>query len=161
VGALMDLVAGDAREILLAIGVDDWRGLSDRSRFAAHLALGGRMDPSWLDLLALACREVTGGDSPGSFTDACRQLDDRRLARLGSTVDATVERVEPRWVDDMAALHDRRVDAVAARWVELIDCEACAVDAEDKPTLRSLVEELIVFCRLARSAEDVLFVWSI
>jgi len=160
VGVLMDLVAGDAREILLAIGVDDWNGLSDRGRFSAHVSLGGRIDPTWLDLLARACREVSGGDAPGSFSDACRSLHDRR-GRLGDAVDATVERVDPRWIDDMAALRDRQVGVVAARWIELIDDEECPVDSEDKPTLRSVAEELVSFCRLARGAEDVLLVWSI
>jgi hypothetical protein len=42
----MDLVAGDAREILLAIGIDDWAGLHDRTRFFGCLSLGGGMDPS-------------------------------------------------------------------------------------------------------------------
>jgi hypothetical protein len=157
----MDLVAGDPREILLAIGVDDWRGLSDPGRFAGHLSLGGRLDPSWLDLLSMATRDVVGGDTPGSFTEACRELEDRRIGRLGSSVEATVERVDPRWVEAVAALHDRKIDAVAGRWIELIGFEECAVDPDDKPMLRSLVEELIGFCRLARAAEDVLFVWSI
>ena len=35
--ALMDLVAGNSREILLAIAVDDWAGLDDPSRFPASL----------------------------------------------------------------------------------------------------------------------------
>ena len=36
--ALMDLVAGDAREILLVLSVDDTAALADRARFDAHLA---------------------------------------------------------------------------------------------------------------------------
>ena len=58
--ALMDLVAGDAREILLAITIEDWAGLDDRSRFDAHLSLGGGLDPTWLDLFSEAVRSVTG-----------------------------------------------------------------------------------------------------
>ena len=38
----MDLVAGDAPEILLVIGLDDLAALDDRRRFPAHLALGQR-----------------------------------------------------------------------------------------------------------------------
>jgi len=56
----MDLVAGDEREILLAIAVDDWAGFDDRGRFDAHLSLGGGLDPTWLDLFAEAIRTVTG-----------------------------------------------------------------------------------------------------
>ena len=41
-GVLMDLIAGDAREILLAISVDDWAGLRDRSRFVAYISRDDR-----------------------------------------------------------------------------------------------------------------------
>lgn len=157
----MDLVAGDAREILLAIGVEDWDGLADPGRFAAYLPLGGRMDLSWLDLLCLAVRDIGGGDSPGSLSYACRPLDDRRLLPLGGGLDRTVERVDPRWVDDMALVPDRDVDAVAARWIELIDLEECPVDPDDKPVIRSLVAELVSFCRRSQTAGDVLLAWSI
>jgi hypothetical protein len=157
----MDLVAGDAREILLAIGVEDWTGLADPSRFAAHLPLRGRMDPSWLDLLARAVRDVGGGDSPGSFSGACRPLEGRHLGGLGRTVDRTVERVDPHWVDEMALVPDRALDAVAARWIELIEFEECEVEADDKPVIRALVDDLIGFCRRSRAAEDVLLAWSL
>jgi hypothetical protein len=56
VGVLMDLVAGDAREILLAIAVGDWAGLRDPNRFVAYVSLGGGMDQTWLDLFAQAAR---------------------------------------------------------------------------------------------------------
>ena len=51
-GSLMDLVAGETREILLAFAVEDEAGLTDRDRFEAHLALGGGLDPTWLDLFS-------------------------------------------------------------------------------------------------------------
>src|SRR6478736_703337 len=75
VSALMDLIAGDERSILLAISVDDWAGLDDSSRFDAHLSLGGGLDPTWLDLFAEAVRTVTATDQPTSFLDARRELD--------------------------------------------------------------------------------------
>ena len=53
---LMDLVAGKAKEILLVIGLDDLAALDDRRRFPAHVALGGGLDPTWLDLFAEAVR---------------------------------------------------------------------------------------------------------
>jgi len=157
----MDLVAGDAREILLAIGMDDWAGLRDRGRFAAYIALGGGMDPSWLDLFARAARETTGRMTPVSFSEAICPLESRlqhQLARLG---DRTIERVDPHWVDDIAGLPEGQVDRIAARWIDLIDCEECSVDPEEKPMLRELAGDLVGFCRLAESAEDVLFAWSI
>ena len=160
-GVVMDLVAGDVREILLAIGVEDWEGLRDPGRFVAHLPLGGRMDPGWLDLLARAARDVTGGDSPGPFTDACCPLEGRRLTRLETSVDRTVERVDPHWIEDMAILSDRSLDHVAARWIELIDCEECEVEPDDKPMIREVAGDVVGFCRKARTAEDVLLAWTI
>ena len=73
--ALMDLVAGVQNEILITIGTDDLAGLSDRRRFAAHLALGAGLDPTWLDLFSEAARSVTGTDEPQDFLDARRELE--------------------------------------------------------------------------------------
>jgi hypothetical protein len=53
------------------------------------------------------------------------------------------------------------LDRVAARWIDLIDCEECDVDPEEKPMLRELAGDLVAFCRRAQGAEDVLFAWSI
>ena len=63
--ALMDLVAGDAREILLA---HRGRRLGRRSTIGRGStptsSLGGGLDPTWLDLFTEAVRTVTGGDEP-------------------------------------------------------------------------------------------------
>jgi hypothetical protein len=158
---VMDLVAGDAREILLAIGVDDWNGLRDRTRFAGYLPLGGRMDLSWLDLLSCAVRDVTGDDDPGSFSEACCPLEDRHLSRLQGAVDRTIERVDTHWIDAMAMVPDRALDSIAARWIELIEREECDVDPEDKPMIRAVTGDLVDFCRRAETAEDVLLAWTI
>lgn len=156
-GVLMDLVAGDAREILLAIGVEDWAGLGDPRRFEAHVSLGGGMDPGWLDLFAQAVRDTTGGEVPGPFADAACPL----RTRMASLSERSVERVDPHWIDAVAALPDDLVGRVAARWIDLIDWAECAVDSDEKPMLRQLAGELVSFCRRAMGAEDVLFAWSI
>jgi hypothetical protein len=156
----MDLIAGDAREILLAVGMEDWAGLSDRGRFDAHISLGGGLDPEWLDLFARAAREATGGETPGSFSDAARPLESRPQLRLAAIGDRTVERIDPHWIDGVARLPDGQVDRIAARWIDLIDCEECPVDAEEKPMLRQVAGDLIDFCRRAEGAEDVLFAWA-
>jgi hypothetical protein len=153
----MDLVAGDAREILLAIGMDDWAGLRDPRRFVAYISLGGGMDPTWLDLFCQAARETLRGDVPGDFGDAAYALRDRRAGAS----DRTVERIDPRWVDEVAQLPESQLDRIAARWIDLIDCEECDVDPDEKPMLRQLAGELLDFCRRAEGAEDVLFAWSI
>ena len=59
----------------MVIGLDDLAALDDRGRFTAHLALGGGLDPTWLDLFAEAARTVTGGDGPADFIDARLELD--------------------------------------------------------------------------------------
>ena len=95
----MDLVAGDAREILLAIGTDDLTGLDDPRRFAAHLALGSGLDPTWLDLFAEAARTVSGLEGPSDFIDARLELDgpDDLDGRC-------IERVDPTWVTAIARI---------------------------------------------------------
>ncbi|MCP6756973.1 hypothetical protein NL533_35630, partial [Klebsiella pneumoniae] len=71
----MDLIAGDARENLLVIEFDDLLAFDDPSRFAAHLSLGGGLDPTWLDLFAEAARTVTGSGEPSDLLDARIELD--------------------------------------------------------------------------------------
>lgn len=156
-GSLMDLVAGDAREILLVIGLDDWAALCDRARFPAYVSLGGGMTPQWLDLFAEAAREVTGRVHPEPFTEACCRLEERTA---GAT-DRTVETIDGHWIDAVATLPDRSVDAIAARWIDLIECEECDIDPDEKPMLRELAGSLVNFCRRAQGARDILFAWSL
>ena len=112
----MDLVAGESREILLAIAMDDWVGLDQRDRFDAHITLGGAMDPTWLDRFSEAVRDVTGGDEPVDFIDARRELEGP-----GNVGERTVERVDPGWITAIARLPDRDIDALAGRWIELLE----------------------------------------
>jgi hypothetical protein len=155
-GVLVDLVAGDAREILLAVGIEDWAAVRDPRRFVAHLSLGG-VGHAWLDLFSRAAREVEGGDSPAPFEECVHPL----VHSLTPVSERTVERIAPAWVDGVARLGERRLDAIAARWIELIEQVGCAVDVDEKPMLRQLAGDLVTFCRRAEEAEDVLFVWSI
>lgn len=152
----MDLVAGDSREILLAITVDDWAGLADPSRFDAHLSLGGGLDPTWLDLFSEAARTTTRRDEPGSFLDARRELEGP-----GDVGDRTVERVDPEWVTAVARIEDREVDALAGRWIDLIEEELGDLPSEEKPWIRSLAADIVAFARAADRSPSVLFAWSI
>lgn len=156
--ALMDLIAGSTREILLAISVDDWPGLQDRQRFEAYVSLGGSMDPIWLDLFSQAARDVTGSSEPGSFERACYPLEGIGGPLVG---DRTVERISRSWIEAVALIPDGRIDRVASRWIDLIDREETTVDPEDKPMLRALTADLVAFARGAEPAEDVLFAWSL
>jgi hypothetical protein len=155
-GALMDLVAGSEREILLAISVEDWAGFDDRGRFDAHLALGGGLDPTWLDLFSEAVRVVTGGDGPTDFIDARRELDGS-----ADESDRVVERVDPAWIESIALLPDRDVDAVAGRWVDLVEEELGFLPREEKPWIRQLAADLVAFARASDRSSDVLFAWSL
>jgi hypothetical protein len=156
VAALMDLIAGDSREILLAIAVDDWAGLADPSRFDAHLSLGGGLDPTWLDLFSEAARATTRRDEPGSFLDARRELEGP-----GDAGDRTVERVDPEWVTAVARIEDHAVDALAGRWIDLIEEELGDLPREEKPWIRSLAADIVAFARAADRSPAVLFAWSI
>jgi hypothetical protein len=155
-GALMDLVAGDAREILLAIAVEDWAGFDDRNRFDAHLSLGGGLDPTWLDLFAEAARAVTGGEEPSDFIDARNELDEP-----ADTGDRVIERVDPTWIGAIAQLSDKHVDAIAGRWVDLVEEELGFLPREEKPWIRQLAGDLVSFARAADRSKDVLFAWSL
>ncbi|TAL12574.1 MAG: hypothetical protein EPO00_01675 [Chloroflexota bacterium] len=155
-GFLMDLVAGESREILLAMAVDDWAGLDDPSRFDAHVALGGAMDPTWLDLLSESIRDVTGSDQPIDFIDARRDLEGP-----GDIGERTVEAIDPIWVSGVARVPDRQVDAVAGRWIELLEDEIGDLPREEKPWIRQLAGDLVAFARRADQSPSVILAWSL
>lgn len=154
---LMDLVAGDAREILTVVGTDDIAALDDRRRFRAHLALGGGLDPTWLDLFSEAARAVTGQGEPMDFLDARLELEgpDTQDDAL------TVERVDPSWVTAVARISDSSVDSIAGRWIDLVEEELGMLPREEKPWIRELAGQVVAFCRVADAAPDVLFIWSL
>jgi hypothetical protein len=151
----MDLVAGRAKEILLVIGIDDLAALDDRHRFPAHVALGGGLDPTWLDLFSEAIRGVTGGNGPSDFLEARIELDGP-----GDDGGRTIERVDPAWISAVARVPDGEIGAVAAGWIDLIEEELGTLPREEKPWIRDLTGRLVAFCRAADRAPDVLFAWS-
>ena len=155
-GALMDLVAGNEREILLAITVEDWAGFDDPTRFDAHLSLGGGLDPTWLDLFAESVRVVTGSEGPADFIDARRELDGP-----GDAGDRVIERVDPAWISAIARLSDHHVDAVAGHWIDLVEEELGMLPREEKPWIRKLAGDIVAFARAADRSSDVLFAWSL
>ena len=154
--ALMDLIAGDERAILLAISVEDWAGLDDHGRFDAHLSLGGGLDPTWLDLFSQAVRSVHGSDEPVDFLDARRELDGP-----DGGGDRVIERVDPAWIGALARLSDRAVDGVAGRWIDLVEEEFGELPREEKPWIRTLAGDLIAFARAADRSPDVVFAWAL
>jgi hypothetical protein len=155
-GFLMDLVAGPSREILLAISVDDWAGFDEPGRFDAHLALGGAMDPTWLDLFSEAVRDVTGSDEPPDFLDARRDI-----GGPDEVGERTVERIDPSWISGIARVGDRDIDALAGRWIELVEEELGPLPREEKPWIRQLAGDLVTFARRADLAPAVILAWSL
>ena len=151
----MDLVAGDAPDILMAIGLDDLAALDDQRRFPAHLALGSGLDPTWLDLFSEAARTVTGSDDPTDFIDARLELD------APDDDERTIERVDPSWITSVAMIAERDLGAIAGRWIELVEDEIGELPREEKPWIRDLAGRIVVFCRAADRAPDVLFAWSL
>jgi hypothetical protein len=151
----MDLIAGDARTILVAIDTDDLGGLDDRSRFPAHLALGGGLDPTWLDLFSEAARSVVGADGPGDFLDARIELEG-----VNGDEARSIERVDPAWVTAVARIPERRMNAVASSWIDLVEEEIGPLAREEKPWIRELAGRLVEFCRSADRQPDVLFAFD-
>ena len=156
-GLVMDLVAGDSREILLAVAVGDLARFADRSRFAAHLSFGGAVDPTWLDLFSQAVRSVTGRDDPVDFLEARSELE----GPGGEGAERTVEMVHPGWITAIAMLDDRDLDAVTGRWIDLLEDEVGDLPREEKPSIRKFAREIVDFARLADRAPAVMLAWSL
>jgi hypothetical protein len=154
-GAQMDLVAGDPREILLAITMDDWAGLADRSRVDAHLSLGGGLDPTWLDLFSEAVRTVTDSDEPVDFIDARHELEGAQMT------ERSVERIDRAWLAVIARLADRDVDAIAGRWIDLVEEDLGELPRDEKPWIRQLAGEIVRFARDSDRSPDVLLAWAL
>jgi hypothetical protein len=155
-GFVMDLVAGELDEILLVIGLDDRAALDDPTRFNGHLELGGAMDPTWLDLFSEAARSTTGAAEPTDFLDARRELDGP-----GSAGQRTVERIDPDWIAAVARIDDGKVDALAGRWIDLIEEELGDLPREEKPWIRGLAGEVVAFARRAERSPAVILAWSL
>jgi hypothetical protein len=160
-GSRMELIAGDAREILVAVGTDDGDALREPGRFDAYLSLSGGMDPTWLDLFAEAVRSATERDTPIDFIDARIELGGSEPAADEPVADLTVERVDPAWISAVAAIPDITVDGLAGRWIDRLEDELGALSGEEKPWIRELAGDLIQFCRKADRAPDIVFLWSL
>jgi hypothetical protein len=152
----MDLVAGDSRDILLVVAVDDLAAFEDRRRFPAHLSFGGAIDPTWLDLFSQAARAVTGGENPVDFLEARTELEGP-----GDEVGRTVERVDPAWITAVAMLDDRHLDAIAGRWIDLLEDELGELAREEKPSIRTFATQIVEFARSADRAPAVILAWSL
>ena len=153
--ARMDLVAGDAQDILVVIGTAGDDPFADPGRFTAHLPLGGGIDPTWLDLFAEAARTALDAPTPVDFIDA--------RIEVGPSDDMSaviVERIDPAWISDVARIPDRSLDAVAGRWIDRLEEELGVMAREEKPWIRDLAAQIVVFSRQSSGAKDVFFAWG-
>ncbi|MEO8273729.1 MAG: hypothetical protein ABI620_06660 [Chloroflexota bacterium] len=155
-GLIMDLVAGDSREILLVIAMDELASFDDTERFPAHLTFGGAIDPTWLDLFSEAVRAVSGRDEPRDFLDARSELDGPSDAG-----ERTLERVDPAWIGAIARLDDRDIDAITGRWIDLLEEEVGDFPREEKPSIRTFARQIVEFARAADRAPAVILAWSL
>jgi hypothetical protein len=155
-GTLMDLVAGDARDIVLALAIDDLAAFDDADRFVAHLPLGGGLDPTWLDLFSEAARAVTGRPDPANFLDARTELDNG----AGASTERIVERVDPEWIEAVARVPNELLGPLAGHWIELLEEELGLLPREEKPWIRDLAGRIVTFSRSATGARDVVFAWA-
>jgi hypothetical protein len=152
----MDLVAGDSREILLVIAMDELAAFDDRGRFPAHLSFGGQIDPTWLDMFSQAVRAVAGRDEPTDFLDARADLEGP-----GDAGERTVERIDPAWIGAIARLDDRDIDAITGRWIDLLEDDLGALPREEKPSIRLFARQIVDFAREADRAPSVILAWSL
>jgi hypothetical protein len=155
-GFVMDLVAGDSRDILLAVAIGDLAAFDDPARFAAHLGFGGSIDPTWLDLFSQAVRSVTGGEAPVDFLEARSELDGPSDAE-----GHTVESIDPGWITAVAMVDDRLLGAVVGRWIDMLEDELGELAREEKPSVRKFATQIVDFARAADRAPAVLLAWSL
>jgi len=126
----------------------------DPDRFVAHLPLGGGLDPTWLDLFSEAVRSVTGSDEPTDFLDARAEIPD-----AGEMVERIVERVDVDWIEAVGRVPDDQVDALAGRWIGLLEEELGLLPREEKPWIRDLAGRIVQFSRQSDGARDIVFAW--
>lgn len=151
----MELIAGDAREILVVLGAAEIGVSQGTDRYRAHLPMTGAIDPTWLDMFAEAARSAHDTEAPVDFIDARHELGG---AGEGAV---TIERVDPSWVTAVARLPERSIDAIAGRWIDRLEDEMGPISGEEKPWIRELAAQLVAFCRAADREPDVVFVWSL
>ncbi len=157
-GARMDLIAGDVRDVLIHVGTGDHGAFADSDRFEAHLSLGGGMDPTWLDMFSEAARGAYDGDGPVDLLDARFELDG---PEDGDDTGLIIERVDPGWVTAVARIPDSAFDGLTGRWIDRIEEDLGPLPSEEKPWIRELAASIVVFCRAADRSPDVIFVWAL
>ena len=99
---------------------------------------------------------MTGRDDPVDFLEARTELD-------GPDGDGTrtVERIDRDWITAIARLDDRELDAIAGRWIDLLEDEIGELAREEKPSIRLFATQIVEFARRADRAPAVMLAWSL
>ena len=100
-------------------------------------------------------RSVTGHEAPVDFLDARSELDGAT-----GTTERIIERVDPDWVEAVAAVPDQLHGPLAGRWIELLEEELGLLPREEKPWIRDLAGGIVGFSRAAVGSRDVIFAWG-
>ena len=101
-------------------------------------------------------RAVTGRSQPRDFIDA--------RSELGGPADqagTTIERIDPAWITAIARTDDAQIDAIAGRWIDLVEEEIGELPRKAKPWTRNLAADIVDFARRADLSSDVLLAWSL
>ena len=61
----------------------------------------------------------------------------------------------------IARLADRDVDAIAGRWIDLVEEDLGELPRDEKPWIRQLAGEIVRFARDSDRSPDVLFAWAL
>ena len=77
------------------------------------------------------------------------------------TLELQPTRVAPAWISEIARVSGRDIDAVAGRWIELVEEETGQLPREEKPWIRQVAGDLVVFARAADRSPAVILAWSL
>ena len=69
--------------------------------------------------------------------------------------------VLPTWIDAIARLDDRDLDAITGRWIDLLEEDLGALPREEKPAIRKFAGDIVEFARAADRAPSVILAWSL
>jgi hypothetical protein len=73
----------------------------------------------------------------------------------------SVERIDRAWLTAIARLPDRDIDAIAGRWIDLVEEDLGELPRDEKPWIRELAGEIVRFARASDHSADVLFAWAL
>ena len=131
---LMDLVAGDATDILMVIGLDDLAALDDPRPLHRRTSRSeaGSTRPGSTSSPRRPGRSPVR-DEPTDFIDARLELDAPRPRRTDDRAGRPARGSRP-----SPMIPDHHLGAIAGRWIDLVEDEIGVLPREEKPWIRDL-----------------------